>query len=57
MSLYKGGGVLPVSDKQKQYTDRYIKSTFDELKVRIPKGRKATLQAAASAQGESFDVL
>ena len=46
---------MPVSDKQKQYADKYIKNTFDELKVRVPKGKKETLQAHAANKGESLN--
>ena len=46
---------MPVSKAQRKATDKYIKDTFDELKVRIPKGKKTTLQAHAADRGESLN--
>lgn len=44
---------MPVSEKQKAYADKYIKNTFDEIKLRVPKGRKAAIQEYAASKGES----
>ena len=46
---------MPVTEKQKQYADKYIKNTFDEIKVRVPKGQKADIQAHAQARNESLN--
>jgi len=46
---------MPVSEAQRKATDKYIKDTFDELKVRVPKGKKATLQAHAAERNESLN--
>ena len=46
---------MPVTEKQKQYADKYIKNTFDEIKVRVPKGQKASIQAHAQARSESLN--
>ena len=35
--------------------DRYNAKAYDELKIRIPKGQKATIQAAADREGESIN--
>lgn len=35
--------------------ERYIKNTFDDIKVRVPKGQKETLQAHAESQNESLN--
>lgn len=35
--------------------DRYNAKTYDEIKVRVLKGRKAEIQAAADAHGESLN--
>ena len=45
----------PASKAQRQATDKYIKEKTDELKIRIPKGRKADIQAHASGRGESLN--
>jgi predicted HicB family RNase H-like nuclease len=46
---------MPLSEKKKLSNDKYIKATFDEIKLRVPKGRKAELQARATACGESLN--
>ena len=33
--------------------DRYNAKTYDEIKIRVPKGQKDLIQAHAGAQGES----
>lgn len=33
--------------------DRYNAKTYDEIKIRVPKGQKDLIQAHAEAQGES----
>lgn len=35
--------------------DRYNAKAYDEMKIRVPKGRKATIEAAASSAGESVN--
>ena len=39
---------------RKEANKRYI-AKLDELKIRIPKGQKATVEAAAEAAGESVN--
>ena len=40
----------------KEYAKKYLKNQ-DELKIRIPKGRKADIEAHAKARGESVNGL
>lgn len=35
--------------------DRYNAKAYEELKIRVPKGQKATVEAAAAAVGESVN--
>ncbi len=35
--------------------ERYNSKAYDDLRVRVPKGRKAHIQAAAEAAGESLN--
>ena len=35
--------------------DKYIKNNYDNVTLRVPKGRKAELQAHAEEQGESLN--
>jgi len=37
--------------------DRYNAKTYDEMKIRVPKGRKAEVEAYAKSQGESVNGL
>lgn len=46
----------PLSDARKRANDKYIK-TLDEIKVRVPKGHKAKIQAHAEQKGESINAF
>lgn len=37
--------------------DRWNAKAYDDLRIRIPKGRKADVEAYAKAQGESVNAL
>ena len=57
----KGGAVMAetekkVSEAQRKATDKYLEK-FDEMRVRVPKGRKDTVKAHAEAQGESLNAF
>ncbi len=43
------------STAQRRATEKYIKAKLDEIKVRVPKGRKEELQAHAEKRGESLN--
>lgn len=45
---------MPVSDAQKKASVRYLEK-LDEVRIRMPKGKKATIQAHAEANGESVN--
>ena len=45
----------PVSESQKKAAEKYIKNNYDEIKVRVPKGEKETIQAHAVKMGESVN--
>jgi predicted HicB family RNase H-like nuclease len=47
----------PASPAQRKATDKYIKNTFDEIKIRVPKGRKSAIQAVAATQDESLNTF
>ena len=46
--------MAPISEAQKKANAKYLE-TQDEIKIRVPKGRKAEIQAHAQAQGESLN--
>ncbi|MGN0184660.1 MAG: hypothetical protein ACI4AL_06045 [Aristaeellaceae bacterium] len=37
--------------------DKYVKNNYDSFLVRVPKGRKATIEEWAKARGESVNGL
>ena len=45
---------MPVSEAQKRATENYLK-TQDEMKIRVPKGKKDTIKAYAESKGESLN--
>lgn len=46
--------MAPISEARKRANDKYLESQ-DEIKVRVPKGRKAELQSHAEQRGESLN--
>lgn len=46
---------MPASKAQQKAVAKYMKENYDEIKVRVSKGKKARLQAHAEAQGESVN--
>lgn len=45
-----------VSQAQRKATDKYLEK-FDEIRIRVPKGQKATMQAQAAAAGKSLNAF
>ena len=37
--------------------NKYIKTNYDEIKVRVPKGRRKTIEAFAKKHGQSVNGL
>ena len=37
--------------------DKYVKNNYDSFLVRVPKGRKSTIEECAKAQGESVNGM
>ena len=46
---------MPASKAQQKAVSKYMKNNYDEIKVRVEKGRKAQIQAHAEVQGESVN--
>lgn len=53
----KGVINVPYSEAQKKATAKYMKANLDEIKIRVPKGRKAEIQAHADAMEESTNAF
>ena len=47
--------MAPVSKAQQKATAKYMKATLDDIKVRVPKGRREEIKAHAEQQGESLN--
>ena len=47
---------MAVSKAQQRAVNKYIKSNYDEVKLRMPKGKKDVIQAHAAQQGESVNA-
>lgn len=41
---------------QKVTHEEYVKSKYEDLRVRVPRGKKEIVQAKAEAQGESVNA-
>lgn len=46
---------MPVSKAQQRAVDRYVKENYDRIEIKVPKGRKAEIQAHSEASGESVN--
>lgn len=47
---------MAVSKAQQHAVNKYVKSNYDEVKLRMPKGKKDVIQAHAAQQGESVNA-
>lgn len=48
---------MAITKAQQKATAKYIKNNYDEIKTRVPKGRKAEIQAHAEKQGKSLNAF
>lgn len=46
---------MPASKSQQKAVAKYMKNNYDEIKVRVPKGHKAEIEAYAKSNGESLN--
>jgi predicted HicB family RNase H-like nuclease len=46
---------MPISEARRRANEKYNARAYDEIKTRVPKGRKAVIAAQAEAQGESLN--
>ena len=47
---------MAVSKAQQRAVNKYEKNNYDEVKLRMPKGKKDVIQAHAAQQGESVNA-
>ena len=43
------------SEAHNKATQRYIKKAYDEVKIRVPKGKREEYQKMAAAEGKSLN--
>lgn len=48
---------MPYSEAQKRATMKYNAGAYDRIELRVPKGRKAEVEAHAKSKGESINGL
>lgn len=48
---------MPASKAQQRAVAKYMAANYDEIKIRIPKGRKADIDAYAKTLNESINGL
>ena len=53
--IVKGVNLIPASKAQQKAVTKYMKENYDEIKVRVEKGRKADIKAHADRRGESVN--
>lgn len=46
---------MPASKAQQKAVAKYMAANYDEIKIRVPKSQKATVEAAAQEVGESVN--
>jgi len=46
---------MPTTKAQQRAVAKYMKNNYDEVKLRISKGRKEVIQSVANTQGESLN--
>lgn len=49
--------VARYSEAQNKSTQKYIKANYDDIKVRVPKGKREEYKALAESQGKSLNAL
>lgn len=47
--------MAPISEARRRANEKYNAKAYEEIKVRVPKGKKEIVQAHAETQGESVN--
>ena len=47
---------MPASKAQQKAVSKYMKENYDVYQIRMPKGKKETIQNAAASQGQSVNA-
>lgn len=46
---------MPYSEAQKRATAKYVKANLDDIKIRVPKGKREIYKTAAELAGKSLN--
>ncbi len=46
---------MPTTKAQQKAVHKYVKANYDRIEITVPKGQKATVEAAAKSAGESVN--
>lgn len=47
--------MAPVSKAQQKAVAKYMKNNYDELKIRVPKGKREKIKTVAESSGKSLN--
>lgn len=53
----RGDKMAKYSEKQNKWTQEYIKKAYDDIKVRVPKGKREEYKKLADQKGKSLNQL
>ena len=56
-NVYRQRGDNMVSEAQKKATSKYISKAYDQVSLRMPKGKREEYKAHAERQGKSLNAL
>ena len=45
------------TEAQKRAAEKYLKESVEDIRIRVPKGKKAAVKAHADKQGESMNAF
>ena len=48
---------MPASKAQQKAVAKYMKNNYDEIKIRVPKGKKENIQNYAATKNESVNAF
>ncbi len=57
VTIFHKGETMPVKESQRKASIKYINEKTDEIKVRVPKGKKEVIKAYADELSESVNAF
>ena len=48
---------MAITKAQQKAVSKYVANNYDRIEIKVPKGRKATVEAHAKARGESINSM